>query len=323
LCHTGDSHQIDGDAGYDLGLVLYGRDAERSRIAGLLEGARGGRSGVLVLRGEPGVGKSALLADAREQAGGMTILSGCGIESEADVPYAGLHQILRPVLSDLDPLPVPQARALRAALGLEARVADEWFLVSLAVLSLLAEAAERQPLLCLVDDAHWLDDASAESLVFAARRLEAEPIAMLFAAREGEIRGFDAPGLEELRLTGLDAESAAALLARHTGAPLSPRAVDWLIAGTGGNPLGLLELSSTLSEAQLGAGEPLLEPLPVGGQIKQAFLSRVERLAQEPRTLLLVLAAEDSGSLATVARAAARLGVEIDALDAAEQAGLV
>ena len=303
--------------------MLYGRDAERSRIAGLLEGARAGRSGVLVLRGEPGVGKSALLEDAREQAGGMTILSGCGIESEAHVPYAGLHQILRPVLSDLDPLPVPQARALRAALGLEAGVADEWFLVSLAVLSLLAEAAERQPLLCLVDDAHWLDDASAESLVFAARRLEAEPIAMLFAAREGEVRSFDAPGLEEVRLTGLDAESAAALLARHTDGPLSPRAVDWLIAATGGNPLGLRELSSTLGEAQLGAGEPLLEPLPVGGQIKQAFLSRVERLAQEPQILLLVLAADDSGSLATVARAAARLGAEIDALDAAEQAGLV
>jgi hypothetical protein len=266
--------------------VLYGRVAERSRIARLLEEACGGRSQVLVLRGDPGVGKSALLEDARERAGGMTVLGGCGIESEAHVPYAGLHQILRPVLSDLDRLPAPQARALRGALGLEAGVGDQWFLVSLAVLSLLAEAAERQPLLCLVDDAHWLDDASAESLVFAARRLDAEPVAMLFAARDGEIRSFEAPGLDELRLSGLEPDAAAALLGRHAGVPLSPEARGRLIEGTGGNPLGLLELSSTLSGAQLQGGELLLEPLPVGERIKQAFLSRVEQLPPATQTLL-------------------------------------
>src|SRR3982750_3175578 len=167
----------------DWGLVLVGRGAERAPIAGLLEEARGGRSGVLVLRGEPGVGKSALLADALEHAEGMTVLSGRGIESEAHLPYAGLHQLVRPILDGLDHLPGPQARALRGALGLETGARDEWFLVSLSVLSLLAEAAEQKPLLCVVDDAHWLDDASAESLGFAARRLEAEGIAMLFAAR--------------------------------------------------------------------------------------------------------------------------------------------
>jgi DNA-binding CsgD family transcriptional regulator len=303
--------------------VLYGRDAERSLIGGLLDGARGGRSGVLVLRGEPGVGKSALLAEAREQAGDMLVLSGCGIESETHLPYAGLHQLLRPVLDCLDELPDPQARALRGALGLEAGVGDEWFLVSLAVLTLLAEAAERRPVLCLVDDAHWLDDASAESLVFAARRLEAERIAMLFAAREGEVHSFDAPGLEEQSVSGLGLDAAGALLDHVAGAPLSPEARERLIEGTGGNPLALIELSSALSETQLAGLEPILEPVPVGARLVRAFLSRIERLPEKTQTLLLVAAAEDAGSTATVLAAAERLGVELDALDPAEHAGLI
>jgi DNA-binding NarL/FixJ family response regulator/predicted ATPase len=303
--------------------MLYGRDAERSSVAALLDDARAGRSGVLVLRGEPGVGKSALLDDARRQAGGMAVLSSCGIESEAQLPYAGLHQLLRPVLGELDTLPEPQARALRGALGLEVGAADEWFLVSLAVLSLLAEAAERRPLLCLVDDAHWLDDASAESLVFAARRLEAEGLAMLFAAREGELRSFEAPGLAELRLGGLDLDAAGALLDQHVGASLSPEARARLIEGTDGNPLALLELCSTLSEAQLAGTAPLLDPLPVGARIERAFLARVRGLPEDTQTLLLVAAADDGGVPATVLGAAAVLGVPVDALDAGEQAGLL
>jgi DNA-binding CsgD family transcriptional regulator len=303
--------------------MLFGRDAERSCIAALLDGARSGRSGALVLRGEAGVGKSALLEDAREQAVGMTVLAGCGIESEARVAYAGLHQVVRPVLGNLDTLPAPQGRALGGALGLEEGVGDEWFLVSLAVLSLLSEAAEAGPLLCLVDDAHWLDDASAESLVFAARRLEAEGVAMLFAAREGDVRRFEAPGLPELLLAGLDAGAAGALLDRHTRAWLSAEAREQLIEGTGGNPLALLELSTTLSEPQLAGLEPLLEPLPVGARIEQAFLSQLQQLPDETQTLLLVAAADDSGATATVLAAAARLGAELDALDAAERARLV
>jgi DNA-binding CsgD family transcriptional regulator len=307
----------------DWGLVLVGRDAERSRIADLLEEARGGRSGVLVLRGEPGVGKSALLADALEHAEGMTVLSGRGVESEAHLPYAGLHQLVRPILDGLDHLPAPQARALRGALGLEAGARDEWFLVSLSVLSLLAEAAEQKPLLCVVDDAHWLDDASAESLVFAARRLEAEGIAILFAAREGEIRAFEAPGLEELRLTGLDMESAAALLETVAAAPPSAEARERLIEGTDGNPLALIELSSSLSERQLRGLEPLEELLPVGARIERAFLSRVQRLPEETQTLLLLAAVEDAGSTASVFAAAEHLGLARGALDPAEQADLV
>jgi DNA-binding CsgD family transcriptional regulator len=303
--------------------VLVGRGAERAHIAALLEEARAGRSGVLVLRGEPGVGKSALLADALQHAEGMTVLSGRGVESEAQLPYAGLHQLVRPILDGLDHLPAPQARALRGALGLEAGARDEWFLVSLAVLSLLAEAGEQKPLLCVVDDAHWLDDASAESLVFAARRLEAEGIAMLFAAREGDIRAFEAPGLEELRLTGLDMESAGTLLETVAGAPPSAEARERLIEGTDGNPLALIELSSSLNERQLQGLEPLAEPLPVGARIERAFLSRAQRLPEETQTLLLLAAVEDAGSTANVFAAAEQLGLDRGALDHAEEADLV
>lgn len=158
--------------------MLYGRDLERASIGELLAGARSSRSAVLVISGEPGVGKSALLEHARDQAGGMRILSGGGVESETHLPFAALHQIVRPVLRHLEDLPQPQAVALRGALGLAAGGSDR-FLVSVAALSLLAEAAERRPLLCLVDDAQWLDDASADALVFVARRLEAEAIAKI------------------------------------------------------------------------------------------------------------------------------------------------
>jgi predicted ATPase len=223
-------------------IPLLGREAERSRIAALLDGARDSRGGALVLRGEPGVGKSALLEDARRQATDMDVLSSRGIEWEAELPFAGLHQLVRPALDHLECLPAPQARALRAALGLEDGGGDEPFLVSLAVLSLLSEAAERRPLLCLVDDAHWLDDASCEALVFVARRLGAEGVAVLFAAREGEVRHFDPPGLPKLSVGGLDPDAAGALIDLRTEVALSAEARERLIEGTGGNPLALLEL---------------------------------------------------------------------------------
>ena len=302
--------------------MLYGRRAERARIGELLRLARESRSGVLVLRGDPGVGKSALLEDAREQAGGMLVLHASGVESEAQLPFAVLHQLLRPVLDELGALPGPQASALRGALGLEDVGGDQRFLVSAAVLSLLDEAATRQPVLCLVDDAHWLDEASAGALVFVARRLEAEGVVMLFAAREGEARRFEAPGLPELELGGLDRDAAGELLEANAGA-LGEGARDRLISGTGGNALALLELPSALSPAQLAGHEPLLDPLPVGARVERAFLARVERLPADTRTLLLVAAADDDGDVATVLRAAARLGAAPEALDAAEQARLL
>jgi DNA-binding CsgD family transcriptional regulator len=302
--------------------VIYGRDLERSRIGELLDGARASRSAVLILVGEAGVGKSALLEDAREQAAGMRVLAGRGVESEAHLPFAALHQVVRPVLDLVDNLPQPQAAALRGALGLAEGGGEDRFLISLATLSLLAEAAEESPLLCLVDDAHWLDEASADALVFAARRLEAEGIVMLFAAREGENLRFEAPGLPELRLRGLDSVAAGTVVDQVAGLALSPEVRRRLVAETEGNPLALLELSSSLSEAQLSGAEPVLAPIPVSARVERAFLERVRRMPEDTQTLLLVAAADDTGELATVLQAGARLGAGPDALDAAERDGL-
>jgi DNA-binding CsgD family transcriptional regulator len=303
----------------DLPARLFGRAAEQARITQILDGARAGRSGSLVVRGEAGSGKSCLLDIAREDATGFTVLYACGIESEARLPYAGLHQLLRPVLTHLDRLPGPQSGALRTALGLERGSREDWFLVSMAVLSLLTEAAEQEPVLCVVDDAQWLDDASIESLVFVARRLRVEPIALLFAARDGEARAFDAPGLPELWLDGLDKAAAAALLDVRVGPSLSSAARHRLIESTGGNPLALMELCVSLDESQLTG----LQPLPVSSRVERTFRTRIERLPDHTQTLLLVAAADDSGSAATVLRAAGRLGVKPHALDAAEHSDLL
>jgi DNA-binding NarL/FixJ family response regulator len=313
---------LDSEVGAKFEALLFGRDAERSIVGALLERARASRSGVLVIRGEAGMGKSTLLEDARVRAPGMQLLRCVGIESEAQLPFAALHQLLRPVLGHIEKLPGPQARALRAALGLGAGGGDDRFLISLAVLSLLAETAERGPLLCLVDDAQWLDDASADALVFVARRLEAEGIVMLFTAREGETREFDAPALPQIRLGGLDADAAGALLAHGAGIALSQEARERLVERTGGHPLALLDLPSAFSEAELSAGEPLLTPVPISARLEHAFLGRAQALPEETQTLLLVAAADDTGEISTVLDAAAQLGVGPEALDAAEQAAL-
>ncbi|MGN6171070.1 MAG: ATP-binding protein [Solirubrobacteraceae bacterium] len=303
--------------------MLYGRELERSRIGELLDGARGSRSGALVLLGEAGIGKSALLDDARKRAADMQVLLARGVESEAQLPFAALHQLVRPVLGLLENVPEPQAHALRGALGLETSPGSDRFLVSLAVLSLLAEAAEDQPVLCLVDDAHWLDEASGDALVFVARRIEAEGIVMLLSARERDVRRFDVRGLSELRLDALDPDAAGALLDRRAGVALSSESRQRLIRATGGNPLALMELPALLSEAQLTGVEPLLDPLPVSARVERAFLARVRELPEDTQTLLLVCATDDSGELATILSAAARLGVSLEALDAAERTALV
>ena len=206
--------------------MLYGRRVECDALDRLLADARRSRSGVLVVRGEAGVGKSALLDHAAGRAGEMTLLRAAGVESEAELPFAALHQLLRPVLGLARRLPGHQAAALAGALGLQppgdGSSEDDRFLVSVAVLSLLAEAADGRPVLGLVDEAQWLDRSSAEALGFAARRLEAEGVVLLFAARDGDPREFPADGLPELRLDGLDPEAAAALLATRPG-PTCPR----------------------------------------------------------------------------------------------------
>jgi DNA-binding CsgD family transcriptional regulator len=312
-----------GPEGTTRPRMLHGRDAERSVIAGLLNSAQAFRSGVLVLRGRAGAGKSALLQDAVERAAGMQVLRARGIESEAELAFAALHQLLRPALHRVDSLPQPQEQALRAAFGLEQGAGDDRFLVSVAVLSLLAEAAEKAPVLCIVDDAHWLDNGSANALVFVARRLEAERVALLFAARDGEVRRFDASGLPELEIGGLDPAAVGALLADRAGVTVDQQVRDQLAEQTGGNPLALVELPSVLTPGQLAGKEPLPPRLPLTEGVGRAFLERVRRLPGDAQTFLLVAAAEDTGRLATVVAAAATLGAGPAALDAAERAGLI
>src|SRR4051794_36543377 len=183
--------------------MLCGRDAELGSLTQLLDDARSSRSGVLVVRGHPGVGKSALLDAVAGSATGMQVLRVTGVQSESEIAFAALDQLVRPLLGHLDELPAPQAAALRAALGLGPGAEPHRFLISAAVLSLPAAGAESGPLLCVIDDAQWLDEASAQAMTFAARRLEAEGVALLFAAREGDEQTFEAPGLRELALTGL------------------------------------------------------------------------------------------------------------------------
>ena len=202
--------------------ALHGRRDELERIGHLLRGARRSQSAVLVLRGPAGIGKSALLAQARAAAADMQVLACHGTESEARLPFAALHQLLRPVLDHAAAIPAMQARALRCALGLEFGSRPEPFLVSLATLSVLAEAAERRPLLCVVDDAQWLDEATADVLRFVARRLDAEPIAMLLAAREEPDEGLDAPEVAQLDVGALDAQAAHAIVDRAGGGTLAP-----------------------------------------------------------------------------------------------------
>ena len=303
--------------------MLYGRDQERAEIWSLLESARASRSGVLVLRGEAGIGKSALLADARERAADMHVLTARGVESESELPFAALHQLLRPALDHIERLPGPQAEALRGALGLAEASGQERFLVFAGCLSLLSELAEHRPVLCLVDDAHWLDAGSSDALQFVARRLEGEGIVMLFAARDGEVHSFEASDLETLRVEGLDAEASATLLSRGAGVDAAPSVRSRLVEHTRGNALALLEVPSALTREQLVGDAPLPEALPLTHQVENVFLERVRRLPDEAQRLLLVAAADDAETVSLVTRAAGALGAGPDALGVAEEAGLL
>ncbi|NJP91544.1 AAA family ATPase [Nonomuraea sp. FMUSA5-5] len=306
--------------------MLWGRAGEQKVVEELLDQAREGRSGVLVLRGEPGIGKTSLLEHAGRRADGMRVLRGVGIETEAEIPFASLHLLLRRALDRLPALPAPQAAALEGALGLRPAAGDDQLLVGAAVLSLLAELAEDGPLLCLVDDAHWLDQASVQALRFAAHRLHAEGVAMVFGARDG----FDASGLPELRLSGLDRRSALELLADAEpglAAPLRDRIVE----ESCGNPLALRELPrsaarhSPLKGGSDGGYDGVYEggPLPLPERIQSAYASRIAELPPDARTALLVMALTDGGDLGVIRQATDGLGVPASALAAAEDAGLV
>jgi DNA-binding CsgD family transcriptional regulator len=304
-------------------MLLVGRETEQRAIDALLSGARDERSAVLVVRGEPGIGKSALLGYAADRADGMRVLRCRGIEAEHELPFAGIHQLLRSHMELIDRLPAPQAAALRSALGLSLDGVSDRFLVSLGVLSLLAEACDERPVLCLVDDAQWLDRPSADALVFAARRFEAEPIAVLMAARDGDPRRFEAPGLDELVLEALGDEDAHALIATRLDVGAAADVVDKLLSTAGGNPLALLELPTALSEGQLAGVEPILGPPPVRGAVEAAFGERISALDDAARLTLLVAALDEACDAGTVERAAGRLGLSTAALDGAERAGLV
>lgn len=302
--------------------ALLGRAAECATIERLLGAAGRGESGSLVLRGEAGMGKTALLGQAVDQASGMAVLRATGVEAESDLAFAGLHALLRPIADELRQLPEPQRAALAAALGLESGEGADRFLVSAGVLSLLAAAAESRPVLCVVDDAQWLDAPSADSLVFAARRLFAEGVVMVFGARDGELARFDAAGLDEHVLPGLDHRSAAALLDRGAR-PLESSVRARLLADAGGNPLALLELPSALSDAQLAGREPLPEALPLSARLRTVFMQRIDRLAGPARAALLVAGAADADELEAIRRAISELGLPQDALEPAEAIGLV
>lgn len=301
--------------------MLHGRAVEQATVDRLLAGARAGTSGALVIRGEMGVGKTALLdyAEARATETGMRVLRRTGVESEVELPFAALHLLLGPFLRLVETLPAAQAAALRGAFGLAAERESDRFLIGMAALTTLAELAGDGPLLCLVDDVQWVDRPTVDALMFAARRLDAEGIVMIFAAAGDELGA-----LPEVRLAGLEREAAASLL----GADKPVRWVlDRLLREARGNPLALVELSAALTPEQR-AGSLTDLPLaangaPVTSRTQNAFLARIRDLPMAARTMLLVSAADDTGDLHVIRAAGTRLGAALADLGAAEEAALV
>ncbi|PRX44945.1 regulatory LuxR family protein [Prauserella shujinwangii] len=310
-----------GDAG-EHGAPMLGRRTECEAVERLLARARTGNSGALVLRGEAGIGKTALLGHARAAATGFRVEHATGIESEVEFAFAGLHQLCAPMLDRLDALPEPQQVALGVALGLRSGEQPNRFLVGLAVLTLMAEVAEERPLLCLLDDAQWLDEASAQTLAFVARRVAAERVALVFAVRDPDrVTALD--GLPELRLAGLDTADALALLASQVPLTLDERVRDQIVAEARGNPLALLELPRLLEPEKLAGGFGLPDALSVPHRIEESFQRRSADLPAGTRLLLLVAAAEPVGDAALLWSAAAELGIGAEAAAPAEQAGLL
>src|SRR3954463_530370 len=298
--------------------VLHGRRNEREGRGRLLAAVRGGQSRVLVVCGEPGVGKTALVESAVGSASGFRVLRAVGVESEMELAFAALQQLCAPMLDRLDRLPGPQQDALGVAFGLRAGDVPDRFLVGLAVLSLFSEVAQEQPLLCVVDDAQWLDRASAQALVFVARRLLAESVALVFVTREPRD---ELVGLPKLAVEGLASRDARALLSSAVRVPLDERVRDRLVAETRGNPLALWELPRGLTPAQLAGGFGLLDAPGLSGQIEDSFRRRLAGLPADTQRLLLVAAADPVGDPVLVWQAAGRLGIAIQA--AADTDGLL
>ena len=298
---------------------LRGRNDECEALDRLIEAARTGQSQVVVLRGEAGVGKTALLDYVAERAAGFRVARASGIEADVDLAFAGLHQLFVPMLDRLDDLPAPQRDALATAFGQSAGPPPDRFLVGLAVLSLLAEATADQPLICVIDDAQWLDRVSAQTLAFVARRLLAEPVALVFAVRDGH--DDELKGLPELEIRGLSDGEARALLDSVIRGRLDERVRERIIAEARGNPLALLELPRDPAAAEGGFGRP--DARAPSGHIEQSFVRRVQSLPMPTQKLLLAAAAEPVGDKALLIRAAKRMGITPDVAAHAEAEGLI
>ncbi len=302
---------------------LFGRTSELEVLGQLLADVRSGQSGVLVVRGEPGIGKTALLRYLMGEASGFRVVRGIGVESEMELPFAGLHQLCSPMLDRLGLLAEPQRRGLGVAFGLVPGENPDRFLVALAALSLLAETSEEQPLLCVVDDAQWLDQASAQVLGFVGRRLLAEPVALVFAARTAVASPDHLVGLPELRLGGLDEQPARALLATVTPGPLDESVRARIIGETHGNPLALLEFGRSLGAAQLAGGFALPDAGDLPRRLEEQYAHRLRELPDDTQRLILLAAADPVGDATLVLRAAQVLGLDIKAADLAAEAGLL
>ncbi len=308
---------------------LLGRRDECEALDRLVADVLASSSRVLVLRGEAGVGKSALLAylsgrvtSEAGRGGGWEVASAVGVESEMDLAYSGLHQLCAPLLDHLDELPVPQRDALATVFGLSTGPAPDRFLVGLATLTLVAQAAEQQPLACIVDDAQWLDGASAQMLAFVARRLLAERVALVCAARTGIGDGV-LVGLPALKIRGLSDADARPLLLGHVHGPIDAAVTDQIIAESRGNPLALLELPRTWEAAGLAGGFGLPASQPVAGKIEHSYVQRLRLLPADTRLLALTAAAEPLGDPMLLRRAAGALGIEMMAAAPAVDAGLI
>lgn len=301
---------------------LRGRRAEVARLDRLVADVRSGKGSALVVRGEPGIGKSALLNYLIEHSAGCQVARAAGIESEMELPFAGLHQLVVPLLRTADHLPPLQKDALQVALGLRAGGPPDRFLVGAATLTLLSEAAGSQPLLCVVDDAQWLDIASAQALTFAARRLFADRVAVVISVRDPVTRP-ELTGMPELTVGGLAHDDARALLRTVVPGKLDQHVEDRIISETRGNPLALLELPRGFAPAELAGGFEHLDVRPLTSQIEQTFDRRVRDLPEPTQQLLLTAAAEPVGDVPLLHRALQILQVPVSAAGPAEEAGLI
>ena len=304
------------------GPGLIGRRSECEVLDQLLTDMRAHKSRVLVLRGEAGVGKTALMDYVESASTDCRVVRAAGVESEMELAFAGVHQLCAPMLHLIDDLPTPQRDALGTAFGLMRGDAADRFLVGLAVLSLLSAAADDQPLVCLVDDAQWLDQISTQVLVFAARRLLAEPVAFVFAVRDPSV-ALEVDGLPSRTVGGLSHNDAHALLDAVSAGRLDEQVRERIVAETRGNPLALLELPRTVPAGELAGGFALPDTRPLSSHIEQSFVRRIESLPPETQRLLLLAAAEPLGDGSLLERAAERLAIGSDAREPAEDDGLI